>query len=65
VKYHIAMANPPNSSSMPLPTTTPRARNSRGGSKGRATNRASATAKTMSSSRPAPTGTTTSADVQP
>ncbi len=65
MKYHIAMAIPPNSSSMPLPTATLRILNSRSGIIGWAAKRASTTAKTTSSSRPAAAGPTTCTDVQP
>nr|BFE77968.1 hypothetical protein GCM10020093_005690 [Planobispora longispora] len=65
MKYHIAMATPPNSSSMPLPTATPRIPNSRGGIIGWAAKRVSTTVKAASRSRPAATGPATCADVQP
>jgi hypothetical protein len=53
VKYHIAMAIAPNSSSMTWPTATPLVLNSRTGIIGWAAKRASTTVKTASRSRPA------------
>jgi hypothetical protein len=65
VKYHIAMAIAPKSSSMTLPTVTRGVLSSRSGSIGWVEKRASTTVKTTSSSRLAPAGPRTCADAQP